>query len=231
MRDTDPIIVSTTLRCLADLVPILGPEVVVGTNRTKIFSDGSPGKKSGDCHLPQGKTLQSKTYSPAPVMGDMVIKIEDNGFANGDDWDDWNDGDIEETSDNNESRVEETTKEYHDDSNIRTPEMFKESPVKDISSDFTSNVDKMIKNIEDLDIMKLDIKVNKAKTDKVEDVDFFADMKPVIVKGSTALEKFEEKLARGAESPAKAAIAVEKFAAPDDDAEADWGEEDLDWGN
>ena len=58
----------------------------------------------------------------------------------------------------------------------------------------------MIKNIQNLDIMKLDIKVNKAKTDKVEDVDFFADMKPVIVKGSTALEKFEEKLASGVSS-------------------------------
>ena len=103
--------------------------------------------------------------------------------------------------------------------------------MREQTSEFPSNVDKMIKNISDLDIMKLDIKVPKAKTDKVEDVDFFADMKPVIVKGSSALEEFEEKLAKETESPAKAAVAVEKFAAPDDDAEADWGEEDLDWGN
>ena len=74
--------------------------------------------------------------------------------------------------------------------------MFKESPVRERTSEFTSNVDKMIKNISDLDIMKLDIKVPRAKTDKVEDVDFFADMKPVIVKGSNALKEFEEKLAK-----------------------------------
>ena len=75
--------------------------------------------------------------------------------------------------------------------------------------------------------MKLDIKVPKAKTDKVEDVDFFADMKPTIVKGTTALEKFEEKLAKENDSPTS--VRVEKFAAPDDDADAGWDEEDLDW--
>ena len=219
MRDTDPTIVSTTLRCLADLVPILGPEIVVGTNRTKIFSDGSPGKKSEGAILPGTNNLLSHTYSR--VIKDMGGKIEDNNYAASDDWDDWNEEENEEVSD------EETVKEYQNDFNIRTPEMFKESPVKERSSEFTSNVDKIIKNIEDLDIMKLDIKVTKAKTDKVEDVDFFADMKPVIVKESTALEKFEEKLAK--ESPAKTFLGVEKFAAPDDDAEADWGEEDLDW--
>ena len=44
LKDTNSQLVSATLRALADLVPILGPEVVVGSNRTKIFSDGSPGK-------------------------------------------------------------------------------------------------------------------------------------------------------------------------------------------
>ena len=62
------------------------------------------------------------------------------------------------------------------------------------SSAFTSSVEKMIKNVEDLDIMKLDVKVSKTKTDKVEDVDFFADMKPEIPKAASALEQFEEKL-------------------------------------
>ena len=63
------------------------------------------------------------------------------------------------------------------------------------SSTLTSNVEMMIKNVEDLDIMKLDVKVSKLKTDvKVEDVDFFADMKPDIPKAASALEQFEEKL-------------------------------------
>ena len=62
------------------------------------------------------------------------------------------------------------------------------------SSTLTSNVEMMIKNVEDLDIMKLDVKVSKLKTHKVEDVDFFADMKPDIPKAASALEQFEEKL-------------------------------------
>jgi len=225
MRDTDPIIVSTTLRCLADLVPILGPEVVVGTNRTKIFSDGSPGKRSGDCLAAQAKTVQTKFFSPVQEMEEMVLKIEDDDIAAGDDWDDWND------VDNDETEFGDTAKVYRD-SNMSDIETCKESPERERSSEITSNVEKMIKNIEDLDIMKLDIKVSKLKTDKVEDVDFFADMKPDIVKRSSALEEFEEKLSRGTDSSAQAALTVGKFAAPDDDdEEAGWGEEDLDWGN
>ena len=76
------------------------------------------------------------------------------------------------------------------------------------SSTLTSNVEMMIKNVEDLDIMKLDVKVSKLKTDvKVEDVDFFADMKPDIPKAASALEQFEEKL-KIVESPKKHSLLV-----------------------
>ena len=75
------------------------------------------------------------------------------------------------------------------------------------SSTLTSNVELMIKNVEDLDIMKLDVKVSKLKTHKVEDVDFFADMKPDIPKAASALEQFEEKL-KIVESPKKHSLLV-----------------------
>ena len=75
------------------------------------------------------------------------------------------------------------------------------------SSMLTSNVEMMIKNVEDLDIMKLDVKVSKLKTHKVEDVDFFADMKPDIPKAASALEQFEEKL-KIVESPKKHSLLV-----------------------
>ena len=75
------------------------------------------------------------------------------------------------------------------------------------SSTLTSNVEMMIKNVEDLDIMKLDVKVSKLKTHKVEDVDFFADMKPDIPKAASALEQFEEKL-KIVESPKKHSLLV-----------------------
>lgn len=42
IKDTNEEIVTSTLRCLADLVPILGASVVIGQNRSRIFSDGRP---------------------------------------------------------------------------------------------------------------------------------------------------------------------------------------------
>jgi len=222
MRDIDPIIVESTLRCLADLVPILGPEVVVGSsNRSKIFSDGSPGKRS-KANSDEARANNQMVLNYLASRKVDEDKVEEIHIADNEDWDKWNDEDDAMSSDN--FKVEEKTKDCEDDRDdeyeVGKSELY-------TGTSFTSNVDKIIKNIEDLDIMKLDIKVTKPKTDKVEDVDFFADMTPVIVKGSSSLEKFEEKLARETNSPEKTGgFNLGKFAAPDDDEEADWGDED-----
>ena len=181
MRDTDPAIVSSTLRCLADLVPILGPEVVVGANRTKIFSDRSP--------IKQRKVFCPPAPAPAPVQISPVKRLEEKLEKEssdedvGDDWDDWNeeeDDKITENADNNE-----------------------ESFLNQVNSetlrgvDITSNVAKLLKNVEDLDIMKLDIKVSKTKSAKLEDggdIDYFVDMTPQITRKVSSLDKFEAKL-------------------------------------
>lgn len=42
IKDTNDQLVAATLRCLADLIPILGSSVVIGSNRSRIFSDGKP---------------------------------------------------------------------------------------------------------------------------------------------------------------------------------------------
>lgn len=42
IKDTNDFLVSRTLLCMADLVPILGATQVIGGNRTKIFADGRP---------------------------------------------------------------------------------------------------------------------------------------------------------------------------------------------
>jgi SCY1-like protein 3 len=42
IKDTNDLLVTKTLLCLADLVSILGANLVIGKNRTKIFSDGRP---------------------------------------------------------------------------------------------------------------------------------------------------------------------------------------------
>lgn len=52
IKDTNDELVAATLRCLADLVPILGSSVVIGCNRCRIFSDGKPNglaEKKGSC--------------------------------------------------------------------------------------------------------------------------------------------------------------------------------------
>jgi SCY1-like protein 3 len=42
IKDTNDLLVTKTLLCLADLVSILGANLVIGKNRTKIFADGRP---------------------------------------------------------------------------------------------------------------------------------------------------------------------------------------------
>ena len=182
MRDTDPAIVSSTLRCLADLVPILGPEVVVGANRTKIFSDRSPIK-------------QRKVYcSPPPLQISPSKKVEEKLEKNssvedvGDAWDDW----TEEEEEKEEKKEERNITEKTDDNEESFLNQMNTETLRGV--DITSNVAKLLKNVEDLDIMKLDIKVSKTKSDKLEDIDFFADMTPQITRKVSSLDKFEAQL-------------------------------------
>lgn len=42
VKDTNDLLVTKTLICLADLIPILGATVVIGENRKRVFADGRP---------------------------------------------------------------------------------------------------------------------------------------------------------------------------------------------
>ena len=42
IKDNDDILVASTLRALADLVPVLGAATVIGGKRGKLFTDGRP---------------------------------------------------------------------------------------------------------------------------------------------------------------------------------------------
>lgn len=42
IKDTNDLLVTKTLICLAELIPILGASLVIGKNRKKLFSDGRP---------------------------------------------------------------------------------------------------------------------------------------------------------------------------------------------
>lgn len=211
MRDTDPAIVSSTLRCLADLVPILGPEVVVGSNRTKIFSDRSPTKE---------RKIYEKTGPQAPVNNiQEKMEKETSEGDGGDNWDDWEEG---------ENEHEKIEKIENDDDSIHNQlnklDWGGEESLRGV--DITSNVAKLLKNVEELDIMKLDVKVSKLKSAKLEDgggdIDYFADMTPQITREVSSLDKFEAQL--------KSNTGLDKFAVEmeDDGNNEDdgWGEED-----
>ena len=42
LRDLDEELVASSLHCLGDLVSVVGAEVVIGTNRSRVFSAGVP---------------------------------------------------------------------------------------------------------------------------------------------------------------------------------------------
>lgn len=64
-----------TLRCLADLVPILGASIVIGKNRNRIFSDGRPQRVADNNpltrHWPEARSI-------TPVM--EASSSADNGL-------------------------------------------------------------------------------------------------------------------------------------------------------
>jgi hypothetical protein len=69
MRDTSDEMVSSTLRALADLVPILGARIVVSKNRRKVFCDGSPGEQilAKSMSARSNKVDSRKKEKPVPM--------------------------------------------------------------------------------------------------------------------------------------------------------------------
>ncbi|XP_018795176.1 PREDICTED: protein-associating with the carboxyl-terminal domain of ezrin [Bactrocera latifrons] len=67
MNDTNDVLVAKTLRCMADLVPILGATTVIGGNRTRIFSDGRPQAAVSDA-----TTHWVEPRSITPVLGNNI---------------------------------------------------------------------------------------------------------------------------------------------------------------
>lgn len=68
IKDTNDHLVAATLRCLADLVPILGSAIVIGRNRGRIFADGRPHG------LPDTASNWAEHRSITPVMNNAAAE-------------------------------------------------------------------------------------------------------------------------------------------------------------
>ncbi|KAH8356984.1 protein-associating with the carboxyl-terminal domain of ezrin [Drosophila serrata] len=77
MNDTNDALVAKTLRCMADLVPILGAHKVLGgDNRRRCFSDGRP-------HAAVSTDIQNFVLEPrsiTPLMNGSSVDVEEDGF-------------------------------------------------------------------------------------------------------------------------------------------------------
>ncbi|XP_043231570.1 protein-associating with the carboxyl-terminal domain of ezrin-like [Amphibalanus amphitrite] len=78
IRDTHDDLVAATLRALADLVPILGSQVVIGPHRHKHFGNGTPKASSGKGVTPARRkrvTLSQKATEAPPERRRTLLEL------------------------------------------------------------------------------------------------------------------------------------------------------------
>lgn len=193
IKDIDDYLVSTTLRALADIVPILGAATVIGGNRGRLFTDGRPKK------LKKSKKNYHVTFSlPSECVNNLDIPAaselelapldlperpspdgdEDRtevavSFTEEETWEDWETHDIE--TKNNINHIE--NEEVSSDTIVIEKEISRITPLT-LSSVNKNNPKKPAIT----DILELDIKNSKPMNESPEEIDFFTDMEPVIKK-------------------------------------------------
>ena len=126
-------------------------------------------------------------------MIDWIFNCARCLFSGTENWDDW-----EDEEENEEKTIFHTEPDkLIEAQQVLEPMISMKSVLSSNSEEshrrLQSDIDTLVKNVQDLDILKLDIKVpSKIKTD--EEVDFFADMTPNIPKQKSSLEKFQTEL-------------------------------------
>lgn len=195
IKDTSDELVAATLKALADLVPLLGSEIVIGGKRAKLFNDGRPtdftntnrSKPTSRVSTPVNRVAHQTRATPVLGESNNLSVLSERQRPDGeegtdsqellqsneddlDKWDDWNTNEDEDDLD--EHMVVEL-------SSISGPQTV---PTLKLESKTIPKVEsKVLQSIGKksmTDIHELDIK-NQVRS-KDDDIDFFGDMEPVI---------------------------------------------------
>jgi SCY1-like protein 3 len=206
IKDTNDLLVTKTLLCLADLIPILGASLVIGKNRRKLFADGRPQQTeiwSNDqprSITPVMNESMDILLSSSPVdnvdISDYSAKIVVNGILPESLYRDENDGDLTENEGDNEWGWNQDTTNEEDLTPIdiepvtiiEEKSLVSTSPIKEKVK--STPRPKVSDNIDELDIKNQ--KLTKLE-EKQNEVDFFSDfgMAPTFQKTPAVVEETE----------------------------------------
>ncbi|CAB0037882.1 unnamed protein product [Trichogramma brassicae] len=236
IKDTDDFLVSTTLRALADLVPILGAATVIGGKRGRLFTDGRPNKPhrskknhrvkfSTPIEIVQGEDDPPDEYLPERPSPDGGEDKEDIilGISEEENWSDW---EVSESEANGTPEPEVPLQsEQVPDEIILQEQLAKleEPPKVSITPKYERKI--VIQDINELDIKNSKTISNDKKND--EEFDFFQDMEPVIEK--TQVVHIEEKPKEKSDTPHNFTMNIDAVATDEGDGwddENGWDDEE-----
>ncbi|XP_059611314.1 protein-associating with the carboxyl-terminal domain of ezrin [Phlebotomus argentipes] len=217
IKDTNDILVSMTLRCLADLVAILGATVVVGKNRSRLFADGRPQRvpEAPMHHWGEPRSISPVIESAGQFSShNMVIRDHRASFA-----DISNENLLSERLSPDGGEAGELRDKDDDQwsdwdaENAKTPDPPAEADQDDGISAPTAQED---------EIQRLDMRIMpKKKASVEEEVDFFKDMEPVIAK-TQVLVIGEEVAKSGASQVSRLQANLSENATEEGWDESDW---------
>lgn len=241
IKDTDDYLVSTTLRALAVLVPILGASTVIGGNRAKLFTDGRPNKVKKRVGGSSPKGLSENLQVHRLVTSDTLLidlperpspdggedRIDSNAIYTEEEatWSDW---DTHETPTGNGQMANGTFETGEVESVGKISCKADEEPVNCQSPVKPS---KYLKKPIISDITELDIKHSKPLRSEGTEIDFFMDMQPVIQKTQLTHVVDEEKTGCS-RSDVKGISKFDVKVLEQEDCVEDngWGDDLNDWG-
>lgn len=182
IKDTNDILVSMTLRCLADLVAILGATVVIGKNRSRLFADGRPQRvpEASIHHWTEPRSISPVVESAGQFSSHNMVIRDYNDLSRLSYTDVSNENLLSErlSPDGGEAGEEKDKDDDQwsdwDEESAKTPDLTVENDLQ-IHSTKSVLVNDEIERLNSM--MKATVKSNNDK-----EIDFFKDMEPVIAK-------------------------------------------------